>query len=158
MELIAATRVAKARLARLRPVPMPSASPSDRSRGRWGRGEPPAAGPGRRPRQDRCARIAADRLAGAFNSAVIKAAEREVAAARSENRDYALVTVGRKPADYFRFRNYPIEAEFGFSDKPTFEDAAAVAARVSDLSPTAAANGSCWSTRASSRWVPRNPW
>ena len=85
--------------------------------------------------------IAADRgLAGAFNSAVIKAAEREVAAARSENRDYALVTVGRKPADYFRFRNYPIEAEFsGFSDKPTFEDAAAVAARVSDLFT----NGGC---------------
>lgn len=79
--------------------------------------------------------ISADRgLAGAFNSAVIKAAEREVQAARSDGMDYALVTVGRKAADYFRFRNYPIEARYsGFSDKPTFEDAATVAARVSDL-------------------------
>ncbi|MFV0317143.1 MAG: F0F1 ATP synthase subunit gamma [Microthrixaceae bacterium] len=85
--------------------------------------------------------IAADRgLAGAFNSAVIKAAEREINAARTEGRGYALVTVGRKPADYFRFRNYPIEAQFsGFSDKPSFEDAAAVAARVSDLFT----NGGC---------------
>lgn len=79
--------------------------------------------------------ISADRgLAGAFNSAVIKAAEREVQDARSVGQDYALVTVGRKAADYFRFRNYDIEANYsGFSDKPTFEDAATVAARVSDL-------------------------
>ena len=85
--------------------------------------------------------IAADRgLAGAFNSSVIKAAEREVEAARSDGLDYALVTVGRKPADYFRFRNYPIEAAFsGFSDKPSFEDAAEVAARVADLF----VNGGC---------------
>lgn len=85
--------------------------------------------------------VSADRgLAGAFNSAVIKAAEREVQAARSEGREYALVTLGRKAADYFRFRNYPIEAAYsGFSDKPTFEDAATVAARVSDLF----VNGGC---------------
>ncbi|MCZ7631152.1 MAG: F0F1 ATP synthase subunit gamma [Microthrixaceae bacterium] len=85
--------------------------------------------------------VSADRgLAGAFNSAVIKAAEREVQAARSEGREYALVTLGRKAADYFRFRNYPIEAAYSrFSDKPTFEDAATVAARVSDLF----VNGGC---------------
>ncbi len=79
--------------------------------------------------------VAADRgLAGAFNSSVIKVAEREISDARSKGREYALVTLGRKASDYFRFRHYPIDAEFtGFSEKPTFEDAAAVAARVSDL-------------------------
>ena len=57
--------------------------------------------------------MAADRgLAGAFNSAVIRTAEREVQAARSEGRDYALVTIGRKSETYFSFRNYPIEATF----------------------------------------------
>ena len=79
--------------------------------------------------------LTADRgLAGAYNSSVIKAAEREVMAARSAGKEFTLVTVGRKAEGYFRFRNYAIEASFtGFSDKPTFEDAAAVAARVSDL-------------------------
>ena len=85
--------------------------------------------------------LAADRgLAGAYNSSVIKAAEREVQAARSEGREYALVTVGRKPKAYFSFRHYPIEASFeGFSENPTFEDAVAVAARVRDLFE----NGGC---------------
>ena len=41
--------------------------------------------------------LAADRgLAGAYNSSVIKAAEREVQAARSDGLEYSLVTVGRK--------------------------------------------------------------
>ena len=85
--------------------------------------------------------LAADRgLAGAYNSSVIKAAEREVQAARSEGKEYALVTVGRKPKAYFSFRHYPIEASFeGFSENPTFEDAVAVAARVRDLFE----NGGC---------------
>ena len=85
--------------------------------------------------------LAADRgLAGAYNSSVIKAAEREVQAARSDGKEYALVTVGRKPKGYFSFRNYPIEASFeGFSENPSFEDAVAVAARVRDLFE----NGGC---------------
>ena len=79
--------------------------------------------------------LAADRgLAGAYNSSVIKAAEREVQAARSEDKDYDLVTIGRKAKGYFSFRNYPIAHSFeGFSENPTFEDAARIAARVIEL-------------------------
>ncbi len=79
--------------------------------------------------------LSADRgLAGAYNSTVIKAAEREVHAARADGKEYALVTVGRKAKGYFSFRHYPIEASYeGFSETPTFEDAATVAARVTDL-------------------------
>ncbi len=79
--------------------------------------------------------ITSDRgLAGAYNSAVIRAAEREVMAAQTEGKDYKLVLVGKKAADYFRFRNYEIEASFaGMTDTPLYEDARAVATKVRDI-------------------------
>lgn len=79
--------------------------------------------------------LAGDRgLAGAYNSNVIKAGEREVQAARAEGKDVALLTVGRKADSYFRFRHYPIEASYsGFTDRPGYEDAVAIASRVADL-------------------------
>jgi F-type H+-transporting ATPase subunit gamma len=74
--------------------------------------------------------IAADRgLCGAYNSSVIRAAEAELREHAGLGRDYALVTVGRKPEGYFRFRNFRIDASHtGFSDNPTYEDARAIAA------------------------------
>lgn len=67
-------------------------------------------------------------LAGAYNSSVIRAAEREILAARAEGKGYRLVTVGKKAQSYFRFRGYQITQSFeGMSDKPTFEDARRVA-------------------------------
>ncbi len=79
--------------------------------------------------------ITSDRgLAGAYNSAVIRAAEREIMAAQTEGKDYKLVLVGKKAADYFRFRNYEIEASFaGMTDTPLYEDARAVATKVRDI-------------------------
>ncbi|GIS34019.1 MAG: hypothetical protein Ct9H90mP5_04680 [Acidimicrobiaceae bacterium] len=42
--------------------------------------------------------------------------------------------VGKKAADYFRFRNYQIEASFsGMTDTPSYEDARVVATTVRDL-------------------------
>jgi F-type H+-transporting ATPase subunit gamma len=73
-------------------------------------------------------------LAGAYNSTVIRAAERVIIAAKAEGKDYSLVTVGKKAEGYFKFRNYKIDASFsGISDKPTYEDARAVAAKVTEL-------------------------
>ncbi len=79
--------------------------------------------------------LAGDRgLAGGYNTTVIRAAEREVQAARADGQEYALVTVGRKAEGYFRFRNYPIEASYsGFTDRPDYENAVQIAARVADL-------------------------
>ena len=79
--------------------------------------------------------LAADRgLAGGYNSTVIRAAEREVQAARADGQEYALVTVGRKAEAYFRFRNYPIEAVYsGFTDRPDYDNAVQIAARITDL-------------------------
>ena len=85
--------------------------------------------------------LSADRgLAGAYNSTVIRAAEREIQAARADGKQYSLVTVGRKAEAYFRFRHYDIEASYaGFTDRPTYDDAVAIAARVTDLF----VNGGC---------------
>ena len=69
--------------------------------------------------------VTSDRgLAGAYNSAVIRAAEREIQAARTEGLDYSLFVVGKKALTYFRFRGYKIDHVFlGKTDRPTYEDA-----------------------------------
>ena len=73
-------------------------------------------------------------LAGPYNSAVIRSAEREIQAHRAEGGDYRIVSVGRKSKDYFTFRNYHIDAYFGgFTDNPTFEVARGIARRVREL-------------------------
>src|SRR2546421_4975735 len=69
--------------------------------------------------------IAADRgLAGGYNSAVIKAAERSLKEHQAQGRDYSLILVGKKASDYFRFRGYRVDALFkGMTDQPRYEDA-----------------------------------
>jgi F-type H+-transporting ATPase subunit gamma len=69
--------------------------------------------------------VTSDRgLAGAYNSAVIRAAEREIQAARSEGLDYSLFLIGKKALTYFRFRGYRIDHSFlAMTDRPTYEDA-----------------------------------
>ena len=77
--------------------------------------------------------ITSDRgLAGPYNSSVIRAAEREIMAGTRDGRDYALILVGRKGRDYFRFRNYRIDASFeGMSDTPRYADARRLSEEVS---------------------------
>jgi F-type H+-transporting ATPase subunit gamma len=76
--------------------------------------------------------LTADRgLCGAYNSSVIRAAERAMEREADQGRERALVTIGKKAESYFRFREYPIDAVFtGMSDQPTYEDAKAVAAAI----------------------------
>ena len=78
--------------------------------------------------------VAADRgLAGGYNSAVIRAAERAMAADQEAGRSTALITVGKKATGYFRFRGWDIAASFiGFSDQPAYEDAREVATHVAE--------------------------
>ncbi len=73
--------------------------------------------------------IAADRgLAGGYNSAVIRMAERALLAAEAEGHTTQLFAVGRKAVSYFRYRGREITTEFtGFTDSPTYEDARRVA-------------------------------
>ncbi|HEX7444493.1 MAG TPA: F0F1 ATP synthase subunit gamma [Acidimicrobiales bacterium] len=76
--------------------------------------------------------VTSDRgLCGAYNSTVIRMAEREVIARQAEGRDYSLILIGSKAEQYFKFRNYRIDASFGaMTDQPTYEDARQVAAAV----------------------------
>jgi len=78
--------------------------------------------------------ITSDRgLAGPYNSAVIRASEREIMAAQTEGKQYSLILIGKKARDYFRFRNYEIDASFeGMTDSPTYDHAREVADFVAD--------------------------
>jgi F-type H+-transporting ATPase subunit gamma len=76
--------------------------------------------------------VTSDRgLCGGYNTSVIRMAEREIRAHQDAGRDYALIVVGTKGEQYFRFRDYRIDATFpGVTDQPTYEDARRVAAAV----------------------------
>ena len=78
---------------------------------------------------------AADRgLAGAYNASVLRTAEREVQAVRAEGADYRILAIGRKAVDYFSFRGYNIDTAYtGFTDNPTYEHARDIARRVREL-------------------------
>jgi F-type H+-transporting ATPase subunit gamma len=69
--------------------------------------------------------LSADRgLAGAYNSNVIRAAERDMA----EHDDTRLFLVGKKSISYFKFRGYDYSDSWqGMSDQPGIDDARAVA-------------------------------
>ena len=59
-------------------------------------------------------------LAGPYNSNVLKHAQMEL----MDSDDYTLITVGRKAKEFFTRRGYEIsDSLFGFSDKPSYEDA-----------------------------------
>jgi F-type H+-transporting ATPase subunit gamma len=79
--------------------------------------------------------LSSDRgLCGAYNSTVIRMAEREVQARRAEGRPYRLIVVGSKAESYFRFRNYDIaETFFGVTDRPTYDQAREIATAIRDL-------------------------
>ena len=75
--------------------------------------------------------LTADRgLAGAYNSNVIRAAERDMR--ERDGDDGKLFLVGKKAVNYFRFRGYEFEDSWmGFSEQPRIEDAREVAQTVS---------------------------
>jgi F-type H+-transporting ATPase subunit gamma len=76
--------------------------------------------------------IVADRgLCGGYNANVLRPTERLVSANAIPGVEYRLVSVGRKAQSFFRFRHIEVETSFmGFSDRPSFEDARAIAAAV----------------------------
>src|SRR5437763_2202325 len=69
--------------------------------------------------------IAADRgLAGAYNTSILRTAERAIQAASGEGKGITLVTSGRKAQSYFRYREYNIADAFsGYAELPSYEDA-----------------------------------
>ena len=72
-------------------------------------------------------------LAGAYNTNVIRAAERAMAADRAAGIDTRLVVVGKKAQGYFRFQGMDLDAVFiGMTDRPVYDDARRVAQFVTE--------------------------
>ena len=78
--------------------------------------------------------ISADRgLAGAYNSNVLKRAERVIAEEEQAGMDVRLFAVGRKAQGYFTYRGRPpVRVWTGVSDAPTYRDAEEIGELVID--------------------------
>ncbi len=72
--------------------------------------------------------VTSDRgLAGAYNSSVLRMAERHMAGLRAEGAALSLYAVGKKAQTFFSFRGYDIARSFlGVTDQPAYADAKAV--------------------------------
>lgn len=74
--------------------------------------------------------VSSDRgLCGGYNANVFRRAEELFALLRSEGKDPVLYVVGRKALAYYSFRNWAVTDSWtGFSEQPTYENAATIAA------------------------------
>ena len=73
--------------------------------------------------------VSSDRgLCGAYNSGVLRRSEELFSRLRQDGKTPVLYTVGRKAQGYYTFRNWDIsESWTGFSERPSYEDAAKIA-------------------------------
>jgi F-type H+-transporting ATPase subunit gamma len=137
MELIAATRVAKAqqRANEARPYSELLTDVIQHLAENGGITDSPLLKPAEDVQKVAFVVISSDRgLAGGYNSSVIRACEREMQARAAEGTDYALITVGRKAQGYFAYRSYDIAESFeGISDSPTYADADAIGEFITGL-------------------------
>jgi F-type H+-transporting ATPase subunit gamma len=79
--------------------------------------------------------IGADRgLCGGYNTGVERATEGEIKADVLAGKDYLVIPVGKKVEGYFRFRGYQTGQAFGgFSEAPSYEAAKAIGEYAVDL-------------------------
>src|SRR5947209_15590467 len=73
--------------------------------------------------------LAADRgLAGAYNTSVLRTADRALQSDVKEGKSYSLSLGGGKAVGFFRYRGYDIDdAHTGYTERPSYEDARRVA-------------------------------
>jgi len=78
--------------------------------------------------------VSSDRgLCGGYNANVFRRAEELFALLRSEGKDPVLYVVGRKALAYYSFRNWTVTDSWtGFSEQPTYENAAEIASTLVD--------------------------
>jgi F-type H+-transporting ATPase subunit gamma len=73
-------------------------------------------------------------LAGAFNANVVRRALEIARAQRAAGHEVVWLVTGRRGASTLRFRRQELEADYtGITDRPSYADAEAIAARVADL-------------------------
>lgn len=76
--------------------------------------------------------VSSDRgLCGGYNAAILRRAEELFSLLRDEGKTPVLYVVGRKALGYYNFRNWDVtDSWVGFSERPSYDDAAAVASTV----------------------------
>jgi len=73
-------------------------------------------------------------LAGPFNSQILRHAFALDRSLRADGKQVRWLVAGRKGASTLRFRNYELDQAWtGFSDRPTYHDAQAIAHKLSEL-------------------------
>ncbi|OBF59227.1 F0F1 ATP synthase subunit gamma [Mycobacterium sp. 852002-53434_SCH5985345] len=84
--------------------------------------------------------VSSDRgLCGAYNSSIFRRAEELFSLLREEGKTPVVYTVGRKALNYFKFRNWDItESWTGFSEQPSYENAAEIASTLVETFMTGA--------------------
>ena len=89
----------------------------------------------REPRRVAVVALTGDRgLAGAFNGQILRRAFTLERRLRSEGREVRWLVVGRKGRSTLRFRRYEVDQAWtGFTDRPAYVDAQAVAHRLAEL-------------------------
>jgi F-type H+-transporting ATPase subunit gamma len=92
----------------------------------------------REPRRVAIVALTGDRgLAGAFNGQILRRAVALDRRVRAEGREVRWLVVGRKGRSSLRFRRYQIDqAWIGFTDRPSYADAQAVAHKLQELYET----------------------
>ena len=147
MKLVAAARLRRAqqRITELRPFAVKTADVLHSVAARADHAEHPLLAV-REEKEVLLVVIGSDRgLAGGFNSQVNRAAERMLRDLESQGKHVELVTIGRKPRDYFRRRGVEIVAELaGVNEKIDLGRADAIAAQLIDFyggAPTALTAG-----------------
>jgi F-type H+-transporting ATPase subunit gamma len=78
--------------------------------------------------------VSSDRgLCGAYNSSIFRRAEELFSLLRGEGKTPVLYAVGRKALNYYTFRNWEITDSWtGFSERPSYENAATIAETLVD--------------------------
>jgi F-type H+-transporting ATPase subunit gamma len=89
----------------------------------------------REPRRVAIVALTGDRgLAGAFNGQILRRAFALERSLRAEGKETRWLVVGRKGRSTLQFRRYQVEqAWVGFTDRPSYHDAQAVAHRLAEL-------------------------
>src|SRR5881392_2600481 len=89
----------------------------------------------REPRRVAIVALTGDRgLAGAFNSQILRDAFALERSLRSEGKEVRWLVVGRKGRSTLEFRRYKVEQAWtGFTDRPSYHDAQAVAHKLAEL-------------------------
>ncbi len=135
MELIAASRVVKARQRVIESTPYASALTRAVSAvATFSNVDHPLTTEHAQVRRAAMVIITSDRgLAGAYSSAVLKESEKLAELLREEGKEVIPYLVGRKAVGFYKFRRRKYAHEWsGFSDSPTFEVAREIGARITE--------------------------